>query len=120
MAKRVIYMDHAATTAVDPRVVEAMLPYWTEQYGNPSSIYRLGRQAHAGPRRSARTVAEILHAEPERDLFHRVRLGERQPGHARRGLGNRSKGRHIITSPIEHHAVGHTCAAIGARSTASR
>ena len=52
-----IYLDHAATTAVDPRVVEAMLPYWTQHYGNASSIYGLGRESHRAMDRARQTVA---------------------------------------------------------------
>ena len=65
-----IYLDHAATTAVDPRVVEAMLPYWTSPYGNPSSIYSFGAQAHAGPGRGAPDQWPISWApSPARSIF---------------------------------------------------
>lgn len=108
--KKGIYLDHAATTAVDPRVVEAMLPYWTEQYGNPSSIYRLGREAAKAVKAARETVADILNADPSEIIFTSCgtesdNLALRGVAFARRALG---KGAHIITSSIEHHAVDHT------------
>ena len=60
MAKRTIYMDHAATTPVDPRVVEAMLPYFTEGYGNASSVYRLGQEARKAIDEARADVAQTL------------------------------------------------------------
>ena len=107
--KRTIYLDHAATTAVDPRVVEAMLPYFTEKYGNASSIYKLGRQSRQAMEEARRTVADILHATPEEIIF--TGCGSESDNAAIRGVAwaNRHKGNHIITTPIEHHAVGHTC-----------
>jgi len=74
-AKRTIYLDHAATTAVDPRVVEAMLPYWTEHYGNASSIYALGRKAHQALEEARQTVANILHCTPREVTRHRPHGG---------------------------------------------
>lgn len=107
--ERTIYLDHAATTAVDPRVVEAMLPYFSERYGNPSSIYRLGRQSREAIEAARATVADILHANPEEILF--TGCGTESDNLAIRGVAwaNRKRGDHIITTPIEHHAVGHTC-----------
>ena len=106
---RTVYLDHAATTAVDPRVVEAMLPYFTEKYGNPSSIYALGREAAAAVDQARRTVAEVLHAQPRDIVF--TSSGTESDNLAIRGcaFAQRKQGKnHIITSPIEHHAVGHT------------
>ena len=110
MAQEIIYLDHAATTPVDPRVVEAMLPYWTEQYGNPSSIYSLGRAAARAMEAARETVAGILHCEPREVIFTSCgtesdNLAIRGVAFARRAAG---QGNHIITSSIEHHAVGHT------------
>ncbi|MGQ9568391.1 MAG: cysteine desulfurase NifS [Anaerolineae bacterium] len=110
MAQEIIYLDHAATTPVDPRVVEAMLPYWTEQYGNPSSIYSLGRAAARALESAREKVASILHCEPREVIFTSCgtesdNLAIRGVAFARRAAG---KGNHIITSSIEHHAVGHT------------
>jgi cysteine desulfurase len=102
---KMIYLDHAATTAVDPRVVEAMLPYWTRKYGNASSIYKLGRQSHQALDGARQTVADILHAKPEEIVF--TGCGSESDNLAIRGTAwaSRQKGNHIITSPIEHHAV---------------
>lgn len=113
MAERAIYLDHAATTAVDARVVEAMLPYWGERYGNPSSIYKQGRQARQALDEARRTVAEILRADPSEIIFtgcgsESDNLAIRGAAWAKRQKGNVPGG--IITSSIEHHAVGHTCA----------
>jgi len=110
MAQEIIYLDHAATTPVDPRVVEAMLPYWMEQYGNPSSIYSLGRAAARAMEGARETVAGILHCEPREVIFTSCgtesdNLAIRGVAFARRAAG---QGNHIITSSIEHHAVGHT------------
>lgn len=104
-----IYMDHAATTAVDPRVVEAMLPYFTDKYGNASSIHSFGREAHQVMEGARKTVADILGASPEEIIF--TSCGTESDNLAIRGVGfaQQHRGNHIITSPIEHHAVGHTC-----------
>ena len=108
---KTIYLDHAATTAVDPRVVEAMLPYFNPQYGNASSIYRLGQESAEAMDEARRTVADILGCQPREVIFTSCgtesdNLALRGVGWARRNLG---KGNHIITSPLEHHAVSHTC-----------
>jgi cysteine desulfurase len=109
-AERTVYMDHAATTPVDPRVVEAMLPYWTQDFGNASSIYSLGRRAHRAMNDARRTVAEILGCTPNEVIF--TGCGTESDNMALRGVAlerrQRAKKNHIITSPIEHHAIGHT------------
>jgi cysteine desulfurase len=108
--KRTVYLDHAATTAVDPRVVEAMLPYWTEKYGNASSIYRMGRQASEAMDGARQTVADILNCAPKEVIF--TSCGSESDNLALRGVAferrHRLQKNHIITSPIEHHAIGHT------------
>jgi cysteine desulfurase len=106
---RFVYMDHAATTPVDPRVIEAMLPYLTDWWGNPSSPYRFAGQAHDALGRARQTVADVLGARPSEILF--TSCGTESDNLAIRGaaLSGRSRGRHLITTPIEHHAVGHTC-----------
>lgn len=110
-SRKVIYLDHAATTAVDPRVMEAMLPYWTERYGNASSIYSLGREAAKAMEEARKTVADILNCEPKEIIF--TSCGSESDNLAVRGVAfaqqHRGKGNHIITSSIEHHAIGHTC-----------
>ncbi len=106
-----IYLDHSATTPVDPRVVDAMAPYWTEMYGNPSSVYGLGRRSAAALEDARRTVARILNAQPAEIVF--TSCGTESDNLAIRGtaLAAAAKGRrHLITTPIEHHAVLHTVA----------
>ncbi len=111
MTERTIYLDHAATTPTDPRVVEAMLPYFTECFGNPSSIYRLGRAALQALDDSRAVVAEILHCSPKEIVF--TGGGSEADNLAIKGVAlaarNAGKGNHIITSAIEHHAVLHSC-----------
>ncbi len=108
---RTVYLDHAATTAVDQRVVEAMLPFFIEKYGNASSIYSLGRQADKAIAESRETVADILGCDPKEVIF--TSCGSESDNLALRGVSFKrrklGKGHHIITSPIEHHAIGHTC-----------
>jgi cysteine desulfurase len=108
--KQAVYLDHAATTAVDPRVVEAMLPYWTQQYGNASSIYTLGREAHRAMEQARQTVADILNCTPNEIIF--TSCGTESDNLALRGVAferhRRAGKNHIITSTIEHHAVIHT------------
>lgn len=108
-AQRFIYMDHAATTALDPRVLEVMMPYLTEEYGNASSIYALGRHAMQAISRSREDVAEVLHCQPAEVAF--VGCGSESDNLAIKGMAfaSQKKGNHIITSSIEHHAVLHTC-----------
>lgn len=105
-----VYLDHAATTPVDQRVVEAMLPFWTERYGNPSSIYRLGRDASKALNGARERIAGILRADPSEIIF--TSCGTESDNLAIRGVAfaqrARGKGNHIITSSVEHHAVGHT------------
>mgnify|MGYP001104381319 CR=1 FL=1 len=107
---RWIYMDHSATTPVDPRVVEAMLPYFTERFGNASSLHRLGREASRALDCSRQTVAEILHCRPHEVIF--TSCGTESDNLALRGvaLAQRARGRgnHLVITAIEHHAVLHT------------
>ena len=109
MPERTIYLDHAATTALDPRVLEAMLPYFTSEYGNASSIYTLGRHAMQAIDRSREQVAELLGCRPTEISFNGC--GSESDNLAIKGIAYaaQKKGNHIITSSIEHHAVLHTC-----------
>ena len=117
---RRIYLDHAATTPTDERVVAAMLPYLTSAWGNPSSIYMEAQEARRGLDAARRAVAEALGAKAERDRVHERGNGGRQSRHPRRHrrrprAGHRRAGAavpHIITSAIEHHAVLHCCEAL--------
>jgi cysteine desulfurase len=109
MDNRIVYLDHAATTAVRSEVVEAMLPYFTERYGNASSIYSLGREASQAIDEARLKVANILGARPEEVIF--TSGGSESDNLAIRGVAwaSRDRGNHVITSSVEHHAVGHTC-----------
>nr|BBH92579.1 cysteine desulfurase [Thermogemmatispora argillosa] len=109
MPERLIYLDHAATTALDPRVLEAMLPYLTSEYGNASSIYTLGRRAMQAIDHAREEIAAILNCRPTEIIF--TGCGSESDNLAIKGvaLAARNKGKHIITSAIEHHAVLHTC-----------
>ncbi|MDD1703836.1 MAG: cysteine desulfurase NifS [Methanoregula sp.] len=107
--RRIIYMDHAATTFTRPDVVSAMLPYFTEHFGNPSSVYSIARVTKEAIERSRIQVATALGAEPDEIYF--TGGGTESDNWAIKGvaLANRKRGNHIITSKIEHHAVLHTC-----------
>ena len=104
-----IYMDNAATTRVTEPVLEAMLPYLTEHFGNPSSVHGYGRDAKRALDAARREVAAALGAKPSEIYF--TGCGTEADNWAIRGAAyaKKEKGRHIITSAIEHHAVLHTC-----------
>ena len=104
-----IYLDNAATTAVAPEVLEAMLPYFTQVYGNPSSIHATGREARKAVDAARKQVAAAIGANPQEIYF--TAGGSESDNWAIKGaaLANQAKGNHIITSSIEHHAVLHTC-----------
>ncbi len=104
-----VYMDHSATTAVDRAVTEAMLPFFSEKFGNPSSLYTIGRQARKAIEESRQKVADLIGAKKEEIIF--TGSGTESDNLAIKGIAfkNRKKGDHIITSSIEHHAVLHTC-----------
>jgi cysteine desulfurase len=105
----VIYMDHAATTPLDPRVFERMQPYFSEFFGNPSSIYGLGRKSLAALDAAHETVARLLNCRPTEIVF--TGGGSEADNLAIKGVAYspRRRGKHIITSAIEHHAVLRTC-----------
>jgi cysteine desulfurase len=109
MSDRNIYMDHAATTPVRKEVIEAMLPYFNEKYGNPSSIYSIGGDSKKAIEEAREKVAKVIGAEP-REIFF-TGSGTEADNWAIKGVAyaNRQKGKHIITTAIEHHAVLHTC-----------
>jgi cysteine desulfurase len=106
---RQVYMDHSATTPADPMVVESMIPYFSEKFGNPSSLYTIGRQARRAIEESRQKVADLIGAKKEEIIF--TGSGTESDNLAIKGIAykNRKKGDHIITSSIEHHAVLHTC-----------
>ena len=109
MPERTIYLDHAATTALDKRVLDAMIPYLTTEYGNASSIYTLGRHAMQAIDSAREQVTEILNCRPTEITF--TGCGSESDNLAIKGMAftSQKKGNHIITSSVEHHAVLHTC-----------
>ncbi|MEI8073953.1 MAG: cysteine desulfurase family protein [Bacteroidota bacterium] len=101
-----IYLDNAATTALDPLVLEAMMPYLTSRFGNPSSIYSYGRESRMGIENSRKTVAKLLNAHPAEIFFT---SGGTESSNAAITAAVRDLGcKHIISSKIEHHATLHT------------
>jgi cysteine desulfurase len=120
MSDRRIYLDHAATTPTDPRVVAAMLPYLTSAWGNPSSIYAEAREARKGLDTARRSVADILNCKPNEVVF--TSGGTESDNLALRAVAAAARtrrealaagdGGHIITTAIEHHAVLHECEAL--------
>jgi cysteine desulfurase len=109
-SQRTIYLDHAATTPVDARVIAAMQPYWSEVFGNTSSGHAMGRAAHQALDAARQTVAQVLHCRPDEITFtgggtESDNLAVRGAALAARQAG---RGQHLITIPIEHHAVGAT------------
>lgn len=109
MGDKVIYMDHAATTAVKQEVLEAMIPFYTQNYGNPSSIYSLGRETKKFIEEAREKVATAIGAQAKEIFF--TGSGSESDNWAIKGVAyaNKAKGNHIITTAIEHHAVLHTC-----------
>lgn len=109
MEKKFIYLDHAATTPVKPEVLETMLPYFTQNYGNASSIYTLGRESKKAIEEARDKVAAVIGAQG-REIFF-TGSGTEADNWAIKGIAyaNRQKGNHIITTAIEHHAVLHAC-----------
>lgn len=108
MARR-IYADNAATTKISPVVLEAMLPYLSEQWGNPSSIYKEGREAKRAIEEARLSVANAIGAEQNEIYF--TGSGSEADNWALRSTAKalKEKGNHIITSSVEHHAILHTC-----------
>ncbi|MHA4844262.1 cysteine desulfurase family protein [Flavitalea antarctica] len=101
-----IYFDNAATTPLDPQVLEAMMPYLTEKYGNPSSIYSYGREGRLAIETARKSVAKILNAHPAEIFF--TSGGTESSNTALSSAVNDLGCRHIITAAIEHHATLHT------------
>jgi cysteine desulfurase len=110
-----VYLDHSATTPVDPRVVEAMLPFLTERFGNPSSVHFYGQEARAAVDRARREVAALISARPNEVVF--LSGGTEANNLAVRGVAEAAaeRGRHVITSSIEHSSVRGICEALERR-----
>jgi cysteine desulfurase len=106
---KVIYLDNAATTQVYPEVLEAMNPYFTEYYGNPSSIYSFAGEANKAVAKARETLADLIHAKAEEIYF--TGGGSESDNWALKATVEAygDKGKHIITTQIEHHAILHTC-----------
>jgi cysteine desulfurase len=108
--KREVYLDHSASTPVDARVVEAMLPYFNESYGNASGLHRQARASARALDQARRDVADILGCKPKEVVF--TSCGSESDNLAIRGAAwaarQAGRGHHLITSPVEHHAVSHT------------
>ncbi|MEN8907034.1 MAG: cysteine desulfurase NifS [Clostridiales bacterium] len=104
-----VYFDYSATTFVKPEVFEEMIPYFSSKFGNPSSVYSLGRESKKAIEESRNSIAEVLNAESKEIYF--TGSGSEANNWAIKGIAysNRKKGNHIITSSIEHHAVLETC-----------
>ena len=107
--KKLIYLDNAATTKTAPEVVEAMLPYFSELYGNPSSIYSLAGESKKAVDHAREIIAGALGAQPEEIYF--TAGGTESDNWALKAAAEfyKKKGNHIITTKIEHHAILHTC-----------
>ncbi len=106
---KTIYVDNAATTRVDDEVLKEMIPFFSEKYGNPSSIYSLGRDTKKAVETAREKVAKAIHANPDEIYF--MGCGSEADNTAIKGVAyaNQKKGNHIITSKIEHPAVLDTC-----------
>ena len=107
--RKVIYLDNAATTQVYPEVLETMLPYFTEYYGNPSSIYSFAGEANRAVTDAREKIAKVINAKTEEIYF--TGGGSESDNWALKATAEayESKGKHIITTKIEHHAILHTC-----------
>ena len=104
-----IYLDHSATTPLDPRVLEAMVPYLSDHWGNPSSLYIEAQEARKGPDGSRNTIAGCLGCKPQEIVF--TSGASESDDLALRGAayaGRRRDANHVVTTAIEHHAVLHT------------
>ncbi|MFW5987689.1 MAG: cysteine desulfurase family protein, partial [Methanohalophilus sp.] len=105
----IVYLDHAATTFTDPKVLESMMPYFTNNFANPSSPYNIANVSREAVENARHQVATAINAYTDEIYF--TSGGTESDNWAIKGIAfaNRKKGNHIITSAIEHHAVLHTC-----------
>ena len=104
-----IYLDYAATTPTDPEVVKAMLPYFSEMYGNPSSLHACGQEVRDGIEAARIKVARLINAFPAEIVF--TSGGTEANNTALKGTLHalKDKGDHVITSTLEHHSISETC-----------
>jgi cysteine desulfurase len=110
MADRQIYLDNAATTRTLPQVVEAMLPYFTTEYGNPSSLYEFGQHARTAVSDARERIAAHINAHPSEIYFTSGGTESDNWALKETAFAYQDKGRHVITTSIEHHAISHTAA----------
>lgn len=109
MEKKIIYLDNAATTKTKPEVVEAMLPYFTEKFGNPSSVYGFASQNKEAVTEAREQIAKALNA-PAQDIYFTAGGSEADNWALKATMeAYKDKGNHLITTKIEHHAILHTC-----------
>lgn len=106
---KMIYLDNAATTKVYPEAVEAMMPYFTEFYGNPSSVYSFAKKGEEAVEKARKTLADVIGADAKEIYF--TGGGSESDNWALKAIAEayETKGKHIITTKIEHHAILHTC-----------
>ena len=106
---KIKYFDNAATTQVNEEVLKEMLPYFSIDYGNPSSLYSIGRREKRALKESRKKISNIIGCKPNEVYF--TSCGTESDNLAIKGIAyaNKEKGNHIITTKIEHHAVLHTC-----------
>ncbi|HTX44284.1 MAG TPA: aminotransferase class V-fold PLP-dependent enzyme, partial [Methanocella sp.] len=104
-----IYLDNAATTAVDPRVVEVMLPYFSSHYGNASSLHRYGQDAREAMERARENIASFMGAKPGEIVF--TASGTEANNLAIKGIAfaNRERGNHVVVLSIEHDCILNSC-----------
>ena len=107
--KQIIYLDNAATTKTTPEVVDAMLPYFTEFYGNPSSVYDFSAEPKKAIAHARETIAGALGAKPNEIYFTNGGTESDNWALIATAEAYQNKGNHIITTKIEHHAILHTC-----------
>ncbi|MCE5346896.1 MAG: cysteine desulfurase NifS [Bacteroidales bacterium] len=109
LAMRTVYMDHSATTPVDPEVFNEMIPFYMDQFGNASSVYSLGQNARRAVEKAREQVAELINASPKEIVFTSGGTEADNLALITYMQVNHSRGNHLITSSIEHHAILHTC-----------
>jgi len=110
MTNKIIYMDHAATTYLKSSVLDEMLPFFSDNFGNPSGIYSVSRTAFTAIDRAREQVSKVLNCQKANEIYF-TGSGTESDNWALKGVAfaNANKGRHIVTSRIEHHAILHTC-----------
>jgi len=106
---REVYLDHSATTPVRPEVVELLTQYFTDTFGNPSSIHAFGRDARKAVENARQQIATLINAKPEEIIFTSGGTEADNLAIIGAAMANKDKGKHIITTQIEHHAVLDTC-----------